>query len=332
MARLNAKAILFGVLVDIGTSLAVGFVAGIVAAVMHGGETADALTSGPFLVVVLTLGMAATLLGGFVAGRVAGARHALHGAIVGAIGVVFSLLTPGVPLPTWLVVTLNVLVIPVAVLGAMIAKWGSSAPETPPQALPSPVAAGSAAPGPPAAAADPGLPAASKPEPVGLGGWLILLVVGLFATPLRVLLLLLTDFLPLWTEGYWNELTSKESEAYSPYWAPLLVFEIVGNLLLASAAVYAIILFFRKSWKFPRVAIGLLLANLLFLGADCAATTLLPNLPADTLQQGLRDLFRSVVGCAIWVPYLLRSRRVRNTFVRPAEPAPEAPPLPQPIV
>ena len=29
-----------------------------------------------------------------------------------------------------------------------------------------------------------------------------------------------------------------------------------------------------------------------------------------------RQILTSIVGAAIWIPYMLRSRRVRNTFVK----------------
>jgi len=41
-------------------------------------------------------------------------------------------------------------------------------------------------------------------EPKGLGGWLIFPAIGLFLLPILLLISLNNDFLPIFTEGYWE--------------------------------------------------------------------------------------------------------------------------------
>ena len=59
-------------------------------------------------------------------------------------------------------------------------------------------------------------------EPRGLGGWLILVAIGLVLTAGRAFLLVFGTFLPILTGGQWEILTAKGSQAYHPFWAPLL--------------------------------------------------------------------------------------------------------------
>ncbi|HEY7574131.1 MAG TPA: hypothetical protein VIB08_03150, partial [Thermoanaerobaculia bacterium] len=69
------------------------------------------------------------------AGKTAGRAYSLHGAITGAVSVGLSyLIFPSARaetgLPFWVVAILDVAVMPVAVLGSLLAKWGSSAPDS----------------------------------------------------------------------------------------------------------------------------------------------------------------------------------------------------------
>jgi hypothetical protein len=327
MARLSAKAILVGAVVDTGTTLVVSVVAGFALAGLAGAEGA-AFESPAILLLLMALGMGATLLGGFVAGRIAGASHALHGGIVGAIGLVVSHLLGYDGVPLWAVILGDVLVIPAGVLGALLAKWGAVTPVSagPASALPPPIERApegpsfSAATIPPTGATEAAPMFVTPREPMGLGGWLVLLAIGLFATPLRIAFLLISTHVPIYTDGTWNVLTDPQSEAYHPLWGPLIVFESVVNVLLAAAAIVAIVLFFKKSPAFPKVAIGVLLGNLAFVVVDTLVARAIPAIAEQSGPDAYQDLFRGVIACAIWVPYLLRSRRVRNTFVRPPEP------------
>ncbi len=71
----------------------------------------------------VALGLAASLIGGLVAARVAKQREVTHGATAGGVGLVLAtisaLVTP-VVLPTWYVVLGYGLVVPVAALGGVL--------------------------------------------------------------------------------------------------------------------------------------------------------------------------------------------------------------------
>ena len=151
--------------------------------------------------------------------------------------------------------------------------------------------------------------------PVGLGGWLTLVAIGMVLAPLRLSVMILVTFVPLFQNGTWATLTTPGSEQYHPLWAPLLVFEIVGNLGFVAVYAVMIFLFFRKSRRFPQVYIAAALINLCFLAFDAwLCSFVLPDEPIldpDTTK----EIVRSLASTAIWVPYMLVSKRVKNTFV-----------------
>lgn len=154
--------------------------------------------------------------------------------------------------------------------------------------------------------------------PVGLGGWLILPAIGLMLTPFRVLGSLATDFLPLFDEGVWEALTTPDSPAYHPLWAPLIGLEILVNIVFLALSVVLIYMFFTKNWRFPRLMIAFLGLNAAFVVGDWLLSNLIPAVAAmDPDPEVYREMMRAVGGAMIWIPYFMVSRRVENTFVKP---------------
>jgi hypothetical protein len=157
-------------------------------------------------------------------------------------------------------------------------------------------------------------------EPRGIGGWLIFVAIGLFIWPLRLLLLCYKTYMPIFQNNYWEALTTPGTVSYHGLWAPLLVFEISGNAVFFVFCIVLIALFFRKSPLFPRLYITCLALNVVFVTGDFFFSDLIPAVAAESDTESVRELIRSIVGAAIWIPYMLVSARVKNTFVK-EEPA-----------
>ena len=155
-----------------------------------------------------------------------------------------------------------------------------------------------------------------KTEPSGLGGWLILPMLGLIFLPFKIGALLVTTHMPIFSEGYWDILTNSESEAYHALWAPLLTYEIIGNLIFILASVILLVFFFQKHHSFPKLMIIYLATNLVFVGIDFFAADLIPAVAAEPAPESTIELIRTLVGAAIWIPYFKNSVRVRNTFTK----------------
>lgn len=154
-------------------------------------------------------------------------------------------------------------------------------------------------------------------EPNGLGGWLILVQIGLYLTLIRATISVVQFFTTTSGSAVWDTLTSPDSVVYHPLWKPLLIFEVTMNSALVVAAAYLLVLLYNKKAAFPRWLIFYYLGNLLML---IAGVVLLANIPlseelADS-SSGWSDIARSLLTSLIWVTYVLRSERVRNTFVQ----------------
>ncbi len=149
----------------------------------------------------------------------------------------------------------------------------------------------------------------------GIGGWLIVVAIGIVVTPIRLVMLMMTTYPEIFSTGAWEVLTTQGSEAYNPLWGPFIIGEIIINIGVLIAWLYMAYLFFSKKLVFPKWYIGLAVFSLIFIVADAFAFKLvLPNEPVfdpDTIKELMRSLFMVVV----WVPYMLVSKRVKATFI-----------------
>jgi hypothetical protein len=155
-----------------------------------------------------------------------------------------------------------------------------------------------------------------KKQISGIGGWLILPMLGLFFAPLKLGFLLLSTFVPIFTNGAWENLTTKGTQAYHPLWAPLLIIEIIGNSAFIVFAILLLILLFRKNYLFPKLMITFLAANLIFVVLDFFIADLIPAVAKESNSESVRELLRTILAAVIWIPYFIRSVRVKNTFCR----------------
>lgn len=149
----------------------------------------------------------------------------------------------------------------------------------------------------------------------GLGGWLILVGIGVVISPIRLLVTFIPSYKPIFEDGTWEALTTVSSEVYDPLWGPLLIGEIAYNSIMVAASAYLIYLFFSKHYLFPKIYIAIVTVSLVFIPLDAwLVTKVLPTEPMfdpETTKEFVRVL---IVGI-IWVPYMLISKRVKATFV-----------------
>lgn len=150
----------------------------------------------------------------------------------------------------------------------------------------------------------------------GIRGWLIVPLIGLFIIPIRIFLLFFKDLVPIFTQGHWNVLTTPGTDAYHPLWAPLIIFECVGNAVFVIFSIVLLVLFFRKSRLLPKLMVFYLILNLLFVVGDFFFADLIPAVAEQSNPQDVKELGRAIIGVIIWVPYFLVSKRVKQTFTK----------------
>jgi hypothetical protein len=148
----------------------------------------------------------------------------------------------------------------------------------------------------------------------GIGGWLILPMLGLIITPIRMVFQFTRDLLPALNSETWGALTTPGANAYHSLWAPLILFEVITNIAIFGFTIWLLILFLKKSKRVPKLFVAWLLLLAAVQIIDQLLANQIPLVASQHDPESLKDLTRSIVGAAIWVPYFLASKRVKNTF------------------
>lgn len=149
----------------------------------------------------------------------------------------------------------------------------------------------------------------------GLGGWLILVGFGLIFGLLRLIVALNTAFKPYIDSDLLDKLTNPNSVSYVPNFNLLFYAESAISIFFILMFLYLIFLFFTKNKKFPKYYIFITLTIILYVPVDSYLTSVI--FPDAKVWSGetVKSIFQALFSGAIWIPYMLKSRRVRNTFI-----------------
>jgi transglutaminase-like putative cysteine protease len=143
-----------------------------------------------------------------------------------------------------------------------------------------------------------------------IGGWLILIAIGLAVAPLTIgASFFKNDYFSL---TIWNYYASTKHDFV---FKCIVLIDILGNIVLIIYAVFCLILLLNKRDILPKAIIGFMIFNVVFLLVDYWLSLSLNN---NTItEQAERPLVITFIKAAIWIPYFLRSTRVGETFIVP---------------
>jgi hypothetical protein len=139
-------------------------------------------------------------------------------------------------------------------------------------------------------------------EPKGIGGWLILPVIGTLLSPFMTAYAAFQDAVVL-----------LNNSSLSTSLAAFIVVEFIYNFGLVIAWIFAAVLLFRHKRLYPLFFVALLVITLIGTVLDLVVAAAVFDIKLDSSD--IRSAVRSVVGLAIWGPYMHKSVRVKNTFV-----------------
>lgn len=160
----------------------------------------------------------------------------------------------------------------------------------------------------PKAAASPAELDAAAPH--GIGGWLILVAIGIVLRPVGFLFTLIGS-VSTYELSAWSDLTQPASPNHHPLWAPVLLGGLFGNIFFAVFSVLLVVLFFQKRRTFPMLFVVARGAEYAFQALNMLALKYVP----EAEHASVAGAVGALIGALLWILYFLRSRRVRATFV-----------------
>lgn len=163
--------------------------------------------------------------------------------------------------------------------------------------------------------------AATKSEVKGIGGWLIIVIIVLGIGLIYSFFIAITDGITILIPETWQEISQPDGLLYHPLNGPLIIFELIFNIILIVFIIVLLILLSMKKKIFPPLMIIFLLSHFIIETILAFATynvlTSIPYYEMNELKTALySSLLGAIIGCAIWVPYFFVSKRVKNTFVK----------------
>jgi transglutaminase-like putative cysteine protease len=147
----------------------------------------------------------------------------------------------------------------------------------------------------------------------GIGGWLIFLAIVQILKPFLFVRPLFTLLPTMMKTDSWRSLTDPIESAYNPWWAPVLLYELFFNLACLAFCVMLVALFFTKRLAWPRSFIVFVILSLAGVILDICLAHQIPA-ARESLDAILWDVLPGAIFAAIWIPYAVRSKRVRATF------------------
>lgn len=147
--------------------------------------------------------------------------------------------------------------------------------------------------------------------PEGLGGWLILVGIGIILNPITGFFATATTYVLLSDDSIFAPYLDAGSSEYIPNLNIYLYSELLINAIILVLGVYFIYLFFKKKKKFVNYYFWFLLATFLFVFFD----EMVYNSFFIVEEFPYIETARAVLPTIIWMLYLKKSVRVKNTFI-----------------
>ncbi|HBN21754.1 MAG TPA: hypothetical protein DD412_00755 [Holosporales bacterium] len=150
-------------------------------------------------------------------------------------------------------------------------------------------------------------------SPKGIGGWLILLSVGVLLSPILNIGHLLETLPNTLSYNNWLAILDTTLSSFNSVTAPFIIFSLMIDTMIFIFSVLCVFLFFMKKRIFPYLYISLYLASSFFLLVD---HWVIKHFSLDDLFDSQPSyITKSALGIVIWSLYLLKSKRVKATFI-----------------
>lgn len=153
-----------------------------------------------------------------------------------------------------------------------------------------------------------------KKQVHGIWGWMLLIALGVYLLPFRMLIEIVGTH-NSFMDGTWFYLTNPTSPKYASGYAAVAIFESIMNLLFFAMSLYLVWAMIKGKQTFPKLYILITLLNLIYHPLSAiTASSVFPDYNFFDRDYNVQ-LVAMVATAGIWIPYMLKSVRVKNTFI-----------------
>jgi transglutaminase-like putative cysteine protease len=140
-----------------------------------------------------------------------------------------------------------------------------------------------------------------------IGGWLILIAIGLCITPIRILIDLIKEDNNFFNAAVWDALVNMKN------WnlLTLFAFEMIFNIVFIFFSLMLIIHFFQRRTTVPTLISFFYGVSFAVIFIDALAASAITE---AEFGDSFIDILRSMLAAVIWIPYFQMSERVKSTF------------------
>jgi hypothetical protein len=163
----------------------------------------------------------------------------------------------------------------------------------------------------------------SDSQKKGIGGWLILVIIGLI---INVISMVASFDIPrrIFRPDNWHAATTFGSGYYHPLFATWAIYDVIYFSFFILFDLFLLVLMFKKSRSFPKMMIVFFILAIITQVIDYMLTnSVLTDLPIVAKQMGyypsLKYTISAIVQALIWIPYFMKSKRVKETFLSNAQ-------------
>ncbi|WCN37448.1 DUF2569 domain-containing protein [Aneurinibacillus uraniidurans] len=160
-----------------------------------------------------------------------------------------------------------------------------------------------------------------------IGGWLILFVTSLIITFIIMLFVIINELLPVFLDKQRSILITPGSQLYDPLFTRITYIELFMSIIISISAIILLVFLFQKRKFVPKIAIIYIVFSSAYAIVDLAMYISLINhfkdiginlnLDANEIREKVSgSLISAIVYPVVWVPYFLKSKRVKHTFIR----------------
>lgn len=150
----------------------------------------------------------------------------------------------------------------------------------------------------------------------GISGWLILPALSLAMRPFVLAKTFYESGTAFFNEATWVYYLTPGTTTYQPSIGALLLFEVASNTAVLMLTFITAWFFFRCRRETPRLFITLLFLAPALSFTDLALASSIDLPDRSGVNETLKAALQGTLAAAIWIPYFLKSRRVRATFTR----------------